>query len=619
MGLRVAVLIKQVPAFAEMELGDDGRLRRDGVELEMNPYCRRAVAKAVELAGDDRECVVFTMGPPSAEDSLREAIAYGANRGVHLCDPAFAGSDTLATARALTAAIRDEGHFDLVLVGRNSVDADTGQVGPEVAELLGWPLVTRARELELVGATVKARCELDDGWVCVETELPAVISCAERLCSPAKRPPADRAAVPAHRISRRSADDIGEGPWGAAGSPTTVGRVRALEVVRQRRILGGSLGVQVAEAIRWLIDAGAVARTGALQRAPKGESTEVVPDGWQRGQATIAVITEPGHDRDSRALLGVAANLACQLGGRVEAVVPAGDDGPGLPRSSELPPSSELWAGGADVVLEAEAANADDVAGVLLAHWATDAPQAVLATGTAFGREVAARIAAGLGAGLTGDAVELSANVDGEGCLELVGWKPAFGGTVVAAITASSPTHLVTVRPGVLALRLPRGGDGAAAGPELVAASAGVRRRLRVVERSRDDDLDALATADAVVAVGRGVKPDEYPELEPLLGALGAELAATRKVTDEGWLPHSRQVGLTGRSISPRLLVALGSSGKLNHAIGFRAAGAVLAVNADPGALVFDHCDVGIVADWHDVVPLLVDGLRSLSAGDVVR
>jgi electron transfer flavoprotein alpha subunit len=97
--------------------------------------------------------------------------------------------------------------------------------------------------------------------------------------------------------------------------------------------------------------------------------------------------------------------------------------------------------------------------------------------------------------------------------------------------------------------------------------------------------------------------------LSPLAALLGAELAATRKVTDKGWAPRARQVGITGRSIAPRLYVALGLSGKFNHRVGVRAAGTILAVNTDRAAPVFEHCDVGIVGDWHEVVPKLARAL----------
>src|SRR4051794_21694385 len=190
--MRIAVLVKQVPKFEEMELGPDGRLRRDGIELEMNPYCRRAVSKAVELAAEREgsRVSVFTLGPPAAGDTLREAIAWGLARGVDIdgvliTDTAFAGSDTLITATALAGALAHAGPFDLVLAGRNSVDADTGQVGPELAELLDLPFLTGVRYLDIEGTRVHARCEHDDGWLQAEVELPAILSTAERLCEPA--------------------------------------------------------------------------------------------------------------------------------------------------------------------------------------------------------------------------------------------------------------------------------------------------------------------------------------------------------------------------------------------------------------------------------------------------
>jgi electron transfer flavoprotein alpha subunit len=128
---------------------------------------------------------------------------------------------------------------------------------------------------------------------------------------------------------------------------------------------------------------------------------------------------------------------------------------------------------------------------------------------------------------------------------------------------------------------------------------------VRILGSGRDDDLDELATTQAVVGVGAGVDVSEYGQLRPLLDVLGAELAATRKVTDQGWQPRSRQVGLTGRSLAPRLYVAVGLSGKFNHLVGVRGAGQILAVNDDPQAPVFGAADIGIVGDWHQVVPLL--------------
>ncbi|MGA8261895.1 MAG: hypothetical protein WB783_16915, partial [Arenicellales bacterium] len=208
--MRIAVLIKQVPRAETFRLGADGRLIRQGVELEMNAYCRRAARRGIDLAHSfDGRCTVFTLGPSTAEDVLREAIAAGADDGILISDPAFAGSDTLATAQALTAALRLEGPFDLVLVGRNSIDADTGQVGPAVAELLDLPFVCSARTLEIEGKNLRARCENEKGWCELEVTLPAVVSAAERLCHPVKVPPEERQQVPPNKIRYLRAVDLG--------------------------------------------------------------------------------------------------------------------------------------------------------------------------------------------------------------------------------------------------------------------------------------------------------------------------------------------------------------------------------------------------------------------------
>ncbi len=590
--MRIAVLVKQIPKFEEMELGPDGRLRRDGIELELNPYCRRAVSKAVELAAErtGSRVTVFTLGPPTAEDSLREAIAWGLERdvdihGIHVTDAAFAGSDTLATAKALAAALTREGPFDLVLTGRNSVDADTGQVGPELAELLDLPFLTGVRHLAIDGTRVDARCELDDGWLQAELELPAVLSCAERLCEPAKVDPAGRAAVSPERIRRVTAADLGAGPWGADASPTWVGPVKVMAVSRARIT---QPDVPLADQVRIAVHV--LHERGALREGAHDARVATVPS--RRGDTSkpaIVVVAEPDRAHATRELLGVAARLAAEIDTNV-VVITVEDLRPEL-----------LSAWGADSVVHLDGHNVEeDVAGAVTA-WAEAEPHppwAIITGSTAWGREVASRVAVRLAAGLTGDAVDLEV-----GAGRLIAWKPAFGGQLIAAIGATSAVQMATVRAGMITAPAPRANE---AVPPVRSITMPARGRVRVLERARNDDLDALAEAAVVVGVGRGVTPDEYEALDPLLALLGAELGATRKVTDEGWLPRSRQVGITGRSIAPRLFVSIGASGKFNHTIGVRAARTVLAINDDPTAPIFDAADAGIVGDWHEVLPLLV-------------
>jgi electron transfer flavoprotein alpha subunit len=242
----------------------------------------------------------------------------------------------------------------------------------------------------------------------------------------------------------------------------------------------------------------------------------------------------------------------------------------------------------------------EDVAALVAARAGELAAWAILAPSTSFGRQVAARIAARLGAGLTGDAIELT-TAGGR----MIAWKPAFAGRLVAAISAASAVQMATLRPGAFE---PLAGE-RRAGASMSAALVEPVGAIREISRTRDAGSAPLVRADCVLAVGAGVPPDHYGELARLRELLGAELVGTRKVTDQGWLPRNRQVGLTGHSLSPRLYLALGVSGKFNHLIGVRRAGTVLAVNRDPQAPVFGGADIGIVGDWQETVRLLTEAL----------
>ncbi len=584
--LRIASLAKQIPHPESMRM-EDGHLVRAGVELEMNAYCRRAVAEGVTLATETGgSCTVLTLGPASAEDVLREAIAWGADTGLHLCDPAFVGSDTLATARALAAALRLTGPYDLVLLGRNSLDGETGQVGPEVAELLDLPFAGGVRVLEDLGDRLRLELEHDDGTQDIEIRLPAVLSVAERLCDPCKVDPEGRAAVPASRIRRLGPADLGPGLWGAAGSPTVVGEVHPMEHDRALVVLDGPVPEQVAEAIR-LLDARGALDDGAVGAAARPATRSSASEA---GPGSSPCSTSPGRGEVTLELVSAAARLGAEADAAVHLLRPVGAAGHG--RGDGTTPA------GTDLVVElAGSLVPEDVADALTAYVRAETPWAVLAPSTAFGREVAARVAAATGSGLVGDAVTL---VERDGVL--VAGKPAFAGALVADITCRGVPQLVTVRPGVLP---GAPADGLALHAPSVRRAVGRRGRVEIFGERRNDDVETLARAEVVIGVGTGVAPDEYGALSALAALLGAELGATRKVTDKGWAPRARQVGITGRSIAPQLYIALALSGKFNHMVGVRAAGTILAVNADRTAPVFEHCDIGIVGDWHEVVPLL--------------
>ena len=594
--LRIAALVKQIPKFDEMQLGADGRLVRDGLELHMNDYCRRGVRAGCDLAeATGGTCTAITLGPNSADSVLREAILCGCADGIHVTDPVFAGSDTLATARAMVATLKITGPWDLVLCGRNSVDADTGQVPAQVAELLDLPLLVGARELKLQTTAdestgLSALLEHDDEWLRVEVDLPAVVSCAERLCDPCKvKDPESWATVDANRIRRLGPTDLGDGPWGTAASPTTVGEVRELDVDRSGECLDGATAVhldRVAEVVR---SRGALASTSPAL-TDTTVATEVSRPSGSGGGGDVVVVGEPGRSRTTAELLGAAAGLAESIGGRAILTIDTVEDWEAVSGQ------------GADrVIRHADVTGAAEVARMLADYFTRTPPWAVLAPSTAWGREVAARLAARLGAGLTGDAVGLEVRD-----ARLVALKPAFGGRLVAEITCTSSTQLATVRAGVLPVVRPRP-TGPFGADRLV--PVGDEPLVRVCERWRDDDSDLLATAPVVVSIGQGVDRTDLPEVRRLAELLGAELCATRKVTDAGWLPRARQVGITGHAIAPRLCIAIGTSGKFNHTVGLRGAGTVVGINPDPDCELWGWCDIGMVADWRDAFEPLVERL----------
>ncbi len=244
------VPVKQVPQVAGLRFDPAaGRAVREGVPLVLNAYDRRALGEALRLrallAGD---VVALTMGPPPARKALEECLALGADRAIHLCDPALAGSDALATARALAAAIRPL-QPDLVLCGQRSVDAETSQVGPSLAELLELPLATAATRITPAedGRTLVVERLTDEGTETLGLPLPCLITAAERLHRPeAGMPPTRRDAA----VETLRASNVGLAPSeiGAAGSTTVVRAIRDVRVERCREVLEGA-GEAVVERI----------------------------------------------------------------------------------------------------------------------------------------------------------------------------------------------------------------------------------------------------------------------------------------------------------------------------------------------------------------------------------
>jgi electron transfer flavoprotein alpha subunit len=600
--MRIVVCVKYAPVLGALRFDPETRrLVREGVPGEVGSFELRALARAVALRAEHGgEVVVLTMGPPAAREGLAHCLALGADRAVHLLDPLLAGSDTLATARALAAAVRRETP-DLVLFGRASTDAETGQVGPEAAELLDLPQATGVRRLalDLGGRTFEAERETDEGFETVAGPLPAVITAAEDLAEERFPTKAERQAAAERPVTTLAAADLGLDPQavGAAGSPTWVAGLETVPTTRRGEVLVGDSPEALARALRERL-----AALGAL--APRGEVRSSLPPPGGDGGPVLWVVAEAGREAlrpVTAELLAKAASLAAPLGGRVEALL--------LGDGAEHAPA--LAAAGADAVLLAEHAGlapytTEAHAAVLADAIRARAPRLVLLPATARGRDLAPRVAARLGLGLTGDAIDL--DLDGEGRIRQ--HKPAFGGSVVAPILSRTRPEMATVRPGVLAPARPDPGRRAPV-ERLALPPLASRVKVLATRPLPDGGAAGLEAAELVLGVGRGIGgPAALPPILALAARLGAAVAATREVTDAGWLPKQHQVGVTGRAIAPRLYVALGVGGAMEHLVGLRRAGTIVAVNRNPKAPIAKAADLTAVTDYRELLPHLEAALR---------
>ncbi len=208
--MEILVCVKRVPAVSEVKIDRvTNNLIREGVPSIINPPDRHALEQALLLREQFGGSVtVLTMGAPDAKETLQECIAIGADRAYLVCDRACAGSDTLATGYILATAIKHLGNFEVVLTGTQAIDGDTGQVGPEVAELLDYAQITYVNNLEATEKSIIAIRDTAGGMEKVEVSYPALLSISRKASTP--RTPSDEALEKskAAEVTMLSAEDI---------------------------------------------------------------------------------------------------------------------------------------------------------------------------------------------------------------------------------------------------------------------------------------------------------------------------------------------------------------------------------------------------------------------------
>ncbi|MFC1800550.1 electron transfer flavoprotein subunit beta/FixA family protein, partial [Nanoarchaeota archaeon] len=182
--MNIIVCIKQVPDTNDIKIDKEkGTLKREGVPSIMNPDDKHALIEAVKLKGDGNVTVV-SMGPPQAEEVLREALAYGADEAFLLTDRLFAAADTMATSYTIAKAIEKIGKFDLIFCGRQAIDGDTAQIGPQVAENLGIPQITYVQKIEVKDGSVEVERQTEYGHDVVSAKMPVLLTAVKELNQP---------------------------------------------------------------------------------------------------------------------------------------------------------------------------------------------------------------------------------------------------------------------------------------------------------------------------------------------------------------------------------------------------------------------------------------------------
>ncbi len=255
--MKIIVCVKQVPDAKDVRLDPEtNTLAREGVQSIMNPFDQHAVEEAVRLKEQlGGEVTVLSMGPPQAEDVLKQAISCGADHAVLVSDRAFAGADTWATSYTLAKAVNKIGDFDLILCGKQAIDGDTAQVGPGLAIQLDIPFVTCIQKIrEATESELVMERMMDDGYDVVAVKYPMLLTVVKDLNEP--RVPSLKGKMKAKKaeIQVLSAEDVGadSAKIGLAGSPTQVVDVFPPPPRGERALLTGSIDEQIEQLVEKL-------------------------------------------------------------------------------------------------------------------------------------------------------------------------------------------------------------------------------------------------------------------------------------------------------------------------------------------------------------------------------
>jgi electron transfer flavoprotein alpha subunit len=621
------VCIKQVPDTNDMRIDPKtNNLIREGVPAVVNPTDLNAIEEALRFKDTFGATVrVLTMGPPQAEQSLREAIAMGADEAYLLTDRAFGGADTLATSYALWKAVQKieetSGKTDFVFFGKVAIDGETGQVGPGLAVRLGFPVISYTSNTDVVDLEnkfVEAERRVDDGVEKVRVPIPCALTITEAANEPRQATIDGLIKAKKVKIIALNKDMVSADPKriGLIGSPTYVKKVVVPPPKKKGEIRQST---DPKEDAKWLVD-----RLVAIGAFGKKVSGGVVPQGVpqmvEQPQAPVPQQKITGDHGDvwvyvehrfgeaarvSWELMGEGKRLSQIYGTKLCAVL-IGSNVQNLARDS--------YRYGADKVYLIEHPVLKDYRsesyGKAFAHLSNKYhPEVILMGGTYNGRDLAGVLATIIETGLIADCTSL--DVDDKGGFN--GTRPDFGGKELSTIVCpkNKPT-MASVRTRVM--KMPPAVDGRTG--ETVTETIELDEsqimekivQFTPIERAGEK----LEGADIIVSGGRGLgNPKNFKLVEDLANALGAEVGATRAVVYLGWISKDHQVGQTGVTVRARMYFAIGVSGAIQHIVGMENSDTIIAINRDPDASIFGIAHFGIVGDLFQIVPALIDELKA--------
>jgi electron transfer flavoprotein alpha subunit len=636
MALTIISLIKQVPLPSEMRMGEDGLMDRTKAKSIINIDCQFGLEAGLQLKKQypDARLIVCSMGPKSFENALRTAISMGYDEAYLLSDRKLGGSDTYATGLAISTMLRHLGFTKdskepfIIFAGRQTSDGDTAHVPSQVAENLGIPQATFVESAKADDSgNIIAQRIIEGGYQVLKLPMPCLISLTPTGIPPRK--PSLSGAIKARNLEIKTfgIDDIGLGTEkiGINGSPTIV--VKVIEIVSERPPIKMSDGHTETEQVDSLIKN---LKTGGnvLEKKEKAVKKEVEQQDFPekdfregaRGILTWAEVTRGKISRPSLELLTPARNLANELGNDTKVMTV-------IIGKNVQPLAQTLIEYGSDEVIVVEDDRLDEYivlpySSIFEQIISKRNPEIALFAATTSGRELAPRIGMKTDSGVTADCTGLSIGeyVDKkEGVVYrpvLESRRPTYGESKLATILGFVCPQISTARPGTFQL------------PEQKVGKQGIISKFNPVLSDKDFVVEIVKTergegglqnlfdADIIISGGRGATNDGLNLIKTLAQALknqgvNAEWASSRPVVDDGIAEYARQVGQTGKTIRPKVYVAVGISGAIQHIAGMKESEKIIAIDRNVKSNIFHHADFGILGDYMDILPELIDRVNA--------